>query len=133
MTDEEKLALARRFLSVLRQPDPEAVKNTVTDDVVWSFPGHGAISGEARGVEGVIARAQIIAGFGVKVEVIRAVYSLNGVAIILHNTASRGTHILDEHIAAVFSFRGDRISRVDTFLSDVAMAEAFFVKDNVPS
>jgi uncharacterized protein len=127
VTDEEKLALARRFLSVLRQPDPEVIKSTAMDDVVWSFPGHGTISGEARGVEGVIARARIIASYGVNVEVIRAVYSLDGVAILLHNTASRGGRNLDQHIAAVFSFRAGKISRLDTFLSDVAMAEAFFV------
>jgi hypothetical protein len=34
--------------------------------------------------------------------------------------------VLDEHLAAVFSFRGAKISRLDTFLSDVPMAEAFF-------
>jgi len=127
VTDEEKLALARRFLSVLRQPDPEVIKSTAMDDVVWSLPGHGTISGEARGVEGVIARARTIASYSVNVEVIRAVYSLDGVAILLHNTASRGGRNLDEHIAAVFSFRAGKISRLDTFLSDVAMAEAFFV------
>ena len=47
-------------------------------------------------------------------------------AIILHNTGTKDGRILDEHLAAVFTFRGDRISRLDTYLSDVAMAEAFF-------
>jgi hypothetical protein len=29
-------------------------------------------------------------------------------------------------VAAVFSFRDDKVSRLDTFLSNVAMAEGFF-------
>jgi ketosteroid isomerase-like protein len=127
MKDDEKLALARRFLSVLRNPDPDVIKSVAVEDVVWTFPGAGLISGEARGVDGIIARAKIIASFQVQVEIVRPVYSLDGVALILHNTAKRDARILDEHIAAVFSFRGDRIARLDTFLSDVPMAETFFV------
>jgi len=33
---------------------------------------------------------------------------------------------LEEHLAAVFPFRDDKIARLDTFLSDVPMVEAFF-------
>src|ERR1700722_4599357 len=99
------------------------VKSVAVEDVVWSFPGAGRISGEVLGADGVIGRAKIIAAFKVNVEVVRAVYSLGGIAIILHNTANREGHILDEYIAAVFSFRGDRICRLDTYLSDVPMAE----------
>jgi ketosteroid isomerase-like protein len=126
MTDDEKLAKARRFLSVLANPDPEVINSVAVEDVVWTFPGTSPISGEARGTSGIINRAKVIASFQVKVEVIRPVYSLDGVALILHNTADRAGRVLDEHIAAVFTFRGDRISRLDTFLSDVSMAEAFF-------
>jgi uncharacterized protein len=34
--------------------------------------------------------------------------------------------VLDERVAAVFAFRGDKIARLDTYLSDVPMADAFF-------
>ncbi len=61
-----------------------------------------------------------------KVEIVRTVYGLSGVAVILHNTASENGKILDEHLAAVFTFRGDRIERLDTHLSDVDMVRAFF-------
>jgi ketosteroid isomerase-like protein len=84
------------------------------------------ISGEVHGVDGVMKRAQTIASYGVKVEIIRAVYGFSGVAMILHNTGKKDGRILHEHLASVFAFRGDKISRLDTYLSDVAMAEAFF-------
>jgi hypothetical protein len=33
---------------------------------------------------------------------------------------------LHEQVVAVFTFRGDKIARLDTCLSDVAMMETFF-------
>jgi hypothetical protein len=46
--------------------------------------------------------------------------------VILHNTAAENGKVLDEHLAAVFAFRGDKIERLDTRLSDVEMVRAFF-------
>ncbi len=126
MTREEKRQLASRFLSILSQPDADVIRSVAVEDVVWSFPGASPISGEAHGVDGVIGRATIIAAYGVKVETERAVHGFAGIAIFLHNTGNKNGRVLDEHVAAVFTFRDDRISRLDTYLSDVEMAEAFF-------
>ena len=126
MTNEEKLQLAKTFLSVLSGPDEDVVKRTAVDDVLWTFPGTSRISGEARGASGAMARAKIIAAHGVQVEIIRPVYGYNGVVVMLHNTGAKDGRVLDEHLAAVFAFRGDKIERLDTFLSDVAMVQAFF-------
>jgi hypothetical protein len=81
-----------------------------------------------RRVDGVIQRARTIASYRVKVEIIRAVFGFAGITMILHNTGNHGDRLLDEHLAAVFAFRGDKISRLDTYLSDIAMAETFFGK-----
>jgi uncharacterized protein len=126
VTAEKQQQLARKFLSILGRPDAELVRNVTIDDVVWSFPGTSPISGEARGVDAIMRRARTIASCDVKVEIIRAVHGFSGIAIILHNTGNRNDRILDEHLAAVFSFRDDRICRLDTYLSDIEMAERFF-------
>ena len=118
--------LAGTFLSVLSHPNADVVKSVATEDFVWTFPGSSPISGEAHGIDGVMRRAQTIASYGVKVEIIRAVYGFSGVSMILHNTGNRDSRGLDEHVVAVFAFRGDKISRLDTYLSDVVMAEVFF-------
>jgi hypothetical protein len=76
MTAENKEQLARTFLSVLSHPDPEVIKKTTVDDVIWSFPGASPISGEAHGVDGIMKRARTIASYGVKVEFIRRVARL---------------------------------------------------------
>jgi ketosteroid isomerase-like protein len=126
MSTSNKEESARRFLSVLGHPDAEVVKGVSTDDMVWSFPGAASISGEACGVDGIMERARTIASSGVKIEVLHAVYGFSGVAMILHNAGKKGDRILDEHLAAVFTFRGDKIARLDTYLSDVSMMERFF-------
>jgi uncharacterized protein len=126
MSTNNQEALARRFLTVLDHPDAEVAKSVSADDIVWSFPGAASISGEARGVEGIMQRAQIIASYGVKVEILHAVHGFREVAMSLRNTGKKGDRILDEHLAAVFSFRGDKITRLDTYLSDVPMMERFF-------
>jgi ketosteroid isomerase-like protein len=128
MSTSNKEGLARRFLSVLGHPDAEVVKGVSVDDMVWSFPGAASISGEARGVDGIMQRARTIASYAVKVEILHAVYGFSGVAMILHNTGRKGDRILDEYLAAVFSFRGDKITRLDTYLSDVSMMERFFAE-----
>jgi ketosteroid isomerase-like protein len=46
--------------------------------------------------------------------------------MLLHNTGEANGRVLDEQLAAVFTFRGDKIARLDTYLSDVAMMEDFF-------
>jgi ketosteroid isomerase-like protein len=126
MTAEKQQDQGRTFLSILSHPDADVIRRVAVDDFVWSFPGSSSISGEAHGVEGVMKRAQTIASFGVKVEILRAVYGLSGVSVLLHNTGNKNGHILDEQVVAVFTFRGDKLARLDTYLSDVAMAEKFF-------
>jgi uncharacterized protein len=68
----------------------------------------------------------VIATHKVHVEIGGAVYGYNGAAIFLHNTGSESGRVLDEHLTAVFTFRGDKIGRLDNYLSDVPMVEAFF-------
>ncbi len=127
MSPNEKVQAARAFLSVLGKPDAAVLESVASPDVVWSFPGASPISGEAHGVAEIMHRANIIAAHGVKVEVGPATFSAaGGVSLILHNTANQDGRVLDEHICAVFTFKGDRIGRLDTYLSDIAMAEAFF-------
>ncbi len=126
MTLDDKQTLARRFLTVLGQTDAEVVRSVAVDDVVWSFPGKNRISGEVHGVKGIMERARVIASYSVKVEIIRPVFGFSGVAMLLHNTGTASGRVLDEQLAAVFTFRGDKIARLDTYLSDVAMMENFF-------
>ena len=78
-------------------------------------------------MEAVLKRAETLHRFGVKVEIEHVVYGFNDVALHLHNTGKHEDKILDEHLTNVYVLRGNKICRIDTFISDVDMLNAFFV------
>ena len=97
-------------------------------DIVWTLPGHSRTSGEARDIEAVIERAQIIVSYGLTFGL---KHVLLGSKVLLslsfHNTAHRDGQILDEHFGTVCRFREERICSIDTYLSDPHMVNIFFV------
>jgi uncharacterized protein len=99
----------------------------MTDDIVWTLPGTSVISGEARGVDAVIEKAQTIVSYGLTFALKHIHFGQHGVALSLNNTAQRGNRVLDEQVLTVMSLRDGKVSGIDSYLSDVDMANAFFV------
>ncbi len=69
---------------------------------------------------------QTIKRYKVNIQVEHVVFGYQDVALCVHNTGKRGDKILDEYLVAVFWLRENTICRIDTFLSDVNMANAFY-------
>src|ERR1700740_3064911 len=57
MTLEEKQRLALKFLSILGRPDANVVREVAVEAMIWTFPVSSIISGEANGIEAILARA----------------------------------------------------------------------------
>src|ERR1700730_18925574 len=121
-----KQDIGEKFLILLPSRDWALMRTIMAPDIVWSLPGSSRISGEAHGVDAVIARCQIITSYGLNFGLKHVLYGQFGFALSLNNTAKRGDLVLDEHLATVCSLHEERISRIDTYLSDVPMADAFF-------
>lgn len=121
-----KKQLAETLLTALKTKDWDLFRSLLTDDAVWTLPGSGIISGEARGPEAVVRRGQQIVSYGVSLELQHILYGQYNVALSIHNRAKKGSMELDEHLAAVCTLRDGKISRIDTYLSDVEMVSAFF-------
>lgn len=51
----EQLELGMRFGAALAAMDEETLRDVCTEDVTWSIPGSGPISGTSFGVAGLIA------------------------------------------------------------------------------
>jgi len=124
---DDKRHIAETFLLGLRTRDWALLRKIMTPDIVWTLPGHSRISGEARGIDAVIGRAQIIVSYGLTLTLKHILEGQGGLALSLHNTAERQGKILDEHLATVCRLREDRIYSNDTYLSDVDMVNSFFV------
>jgi uncharacterized protein len=127
MNETEKKEIAQKFITGLGNGDANLLKSVMTDDVVWRLPGKSLMSGEAHGVDAILKRSETLHRYEVKIELEHVVFGYQDVALHLHNTGKRGDKILDEHLTTVCSLRGNKIRRLDTFISDVEMLNSFFV------
>ena len=126
-TDDPKVALALDFHGALAKRDWGALEGLVTEDATWSLPGENAVSGRAIGRDEVVARARKLAGYGVRFDLRHVLVGRDNVALSLHNTGHREGVVLDEQVAIVCRLRDSRIAGIETYLSDVAGMNAFFV------
>jgi len=121
----EKKRLAEDTLAALRNRDWSTLRSLMAENITWSFPGHGLISGEAEGVEEVIRRAQIIESLAVNITLEHVLVGKHGIVLSLQIKANRGELILDERLAAVFTLLGRRITAINTYLCDPESANSF--------
>jgi len=124
---QEKTEIGQKFLTALSTQDWDLMKSILSAGIVWSLPGNSLISGEAIGMEAVIKRAKLIVTYEITFTLKHILCGRYGVAISLNNTARRGDLILDEHIATVCQVRDGKIFAIDTYVSDIAMLNDFFV------
>ena len=125
MTDTQKKEIALTFIRSLQQRDPTLLKTVLTDDAVWSLPGNNQISGEAAGADAIVARGQFLGEHGVNFEVLHVIYGYEGMGIMLHNTGKCKGRVLDEFLSSIFKLQGDKICRIDTYITDVPMLNAY--------
>jgi uncharacterized protein len=109
MIEKDKKEIAQSFIRGLGIRDANLLHSIVTEDVVWSLPGESPMSGEAHGVEAILKRASTL-----------------HVALHLHNTRTYAGKVLDEHLTTVIHLDGDKIHRLDTFISDIPMLNKYF-------
>jgi len=121
--------LATTFHRALTTKDWALLREIMAPDVTWTLPGDNTISGTVTGIDGVIARAELIAGFGITFTLEHVLVSRDNVALGLHNTARRGELALDEHLATVCFLHEGRIVAIETYLSDLDGMNAFFGRD----
>jgi len=126
MTEQEKKSLATSFIAAVRAQDVGGFNAIMTDDVVWSLPGSSVVSGLAKGVDGILKRARTLGKYGVSLEIQHVVVGYEGVALLLHNTGSQNGRILDEYLTTVCTLRDGKIARLDTYISDIPMIDAYF-------
>lgn len=64
--------------------------------------------------------------FGVNIEIQQVMGSPRGVAMTLHNTGSHKGAVLDEYLVSAVTLRDDKAERIDTYVSDIVMMDAYF-------
>ncbi|MEU3184536.1 nuclear transport factor 2 family protein [Streptomyces sp. NPDC006923] len=124
---DERFALGGAFHAALAAGDWVLIRSMLHDEAVWVLPGDNVLSGEARGADAVVERARTIAGYGVDFGLLHILVSRDNMALSLRNTARWEGRVLDEYAVTVCAVHEGKISDIETYLSDVAMLDAFFV------
>ncbi|MEV5510227.1 nuclear transport factor 2 family protein [Streptomyces orinoci] len=126
-TNNTHAAIAERFLAAFRARDWDALHGLLADDITWTMPGTGTISGIIHGPDAAVSRAREIVGRGLHTELLHLLVGAHGAALSLHNTATAPDgRTLDEYLATVLTIRHGRITAIDSYLSDVDGMGAFF-------
>lgn len=120
--------LAEEFHAALTTGDWDRLRAILDVEAEWTLPGDNHISGTARGADAVVARAELIASYGLDFALEHTLVSRDNMALALHNTARRGDLVLDEHLATVCRLHNGRIATIETYLSDLSGMNAFFAE-----
>jgi hypothetical protein len=126
LPEEELINAGRQFLSALGGKDWAAMRRLVAPHASWTFPGEARISGTARGIDAIIAKAAAITSGGVRIEVQHVLAGTTGGAFVLHNTAADGSGILDQYLVSTLNVSDGRVDRIETFLSEPSKIAAYF-------
>jgi len=129
MTNQVNKKMAEDFLAAYKDHDWDSIAKLLHPDIEWTLPGEGKISGTAMGIDAIIERVKMIINGGVVTTLHYILVGQNGLTLSLNNkaTASDG-RVLDEELATVLTVQNDLITKIDTYLSDVAMMEQYFTK-----
>lgn len=119
--------IATTFHQALTTKDWDLMRTIMISDVTWTLPGTNTISGTAAGIDEVVARAELIASYGLNFALEHILLSRDNMALALHNTATRPDATLDEQLATVCTLQDGKITAIETYLSDVDGMNAFFI------
>ena len=125
--DNAAVSLGIGFYTAVSTGDWSLLPAVLHPEVTWTFPGNNVISGTARGIDGIIEQALLIGTYGVAIDLEYVMVGMSSFILKLHNTARRGSLVLDEHLGTVCTVRDGLIATADTHLSDIEGMNAFFV------
>jgi uncharacterized protein len=128
LSNEDKLAIAVSFLTAMQKKDWDAMHSVLMPEATWDIPGNNVLSGNAVGVDGVITKAKLITSFSLNIQLNHILYGTDNVAISLHNQGNRDGKILNEYLVSVCILKGNKISSISSYMSDIPMMDAFFGK-----
>jgi ketosteroid isomerase-like protein len=126
LTDLKNKKIAETMLTALKTQNWEMFRSIIDTDISWTLPGVSIISGEIKGADAIIRRAQQIVNHGVSMELKNILYGQYNFALSIHNQATKENLVLDEYLATVCTLQNEKIVKIETFVSDVDGVNAFF-------
>ncbi len=126
---ESKEDMIRRGYKAFGEGDMETLRSIYTPNVVQSQPGNNQLSGEHEGVDNVIGlygKLFELSGGTFSVDLKSVKTQGDKVVAVHHAKAQRGGNVLDADETIVFTFSGDKVSRLDLTYADPAAEDALW-------
>lgn len=119
------LSKIQDFFAAYASKNVSAVKDAMSEDIIWRIPGHHPLAGNKRGISEVLAFFDQLAKAGFQAQPIVVVEQ--GDFVVDHHrgwsTAGSG---LDLMWCLVFRFEDGKIKEVTNFCEDQHKADLFF-------
>lgn len=130
MSDHPSVAVARESYNALAKGDLDYIRETLlADDVVFHVPGRGALKGEYRGKDEVIAylaRLGEWTGNTIQFEPESFLVGEDAVAAVIRVRAERGDRRLDDRGVQVFRVADGKIAERWSYPYDPYVLDEFF-------
>ena len=118
------------YAAAWERGDLDAAAACYAEDVVMRLPGRGALAGEHRGRDAVIAAIQALiartSGSAPEVEVLDRLVSGERVALVVREAVVREGERLELRRVNLYRVEADRIAEIDIFEADQYEVDEFF-------
>ncbi|MCV7423493.1 nuclear transport factor 2 family protein [Mycobacterium yunnanensis] len=126
LTDQQRQQIVSAFATAVVHDDHAGIAATAAPDIVWTIPGESVVSGQVSGVDAVAKLADVLAQYGLRIEVQGFAYGVDTVAVRLHDSGERNGKTLDQDVVNVLTIRNGKVANVAANLADVDQFDAYF-------
>ncbi len=130
MAEHSNVALWRQVHKAFSQGDLETLRTYFTDDVVCRIGGSHPLSGERRGIGGLLAYVQALtemAGGTLRLEPHDVMATDEHIVALVRLSATSGGRPLHWNAAAIYHVRDGKISQIETISPEqIAIDEIYF-------
>ncbi len=130
MPTPEDVAVVRRLYAAVASGDLTAVGECFHEDAVWHLPGTNALSGTHRGWSAIrdnlLAKQGPLSGGTFRAHLLDLAVGDQHIVVIVHATAERAGHRLDQTVCQLMQVRKGKIVEVRGHYADEAALNAFW-------
>jgi SAM-dependent methyltransferase len=129
---QSNIEVAQRAFVAAVNGDWSTVRTLVHGDVTWHIPGNSPIAGDTIGIDGFVAKVQMLITSGLNVELLNVFASGDQVVTLQRNTAPSNLGGLDILVVNLFTLTEGKLTRMQTFPSDLYALDRFWSGQKTP-